>query len=137
MKNLIFLVVVALCSFVACENAPTTEKAKAEVTQAGKSAKEMFNKEPMRWKNKIEKAQKQIDEQVQELNNKWIETTSEEVKVEIDRQKRQLEGTRSILSEKLDRLGEDIGDDWEAFKENLEETLQEAEKYVSDARSEF
>lgn len=131
---LLAFAVISLFAFTACNNASSTQAAEErvkeeqkDVQEAGEDVSEAYQKESTELREDIRDAQNKIDKRLTELRAK-LNDASADAKVEINQQIERLETKRVQLASDLDRVGDKVKDGWDTFKENVKQTIKDAEE---------
>jgi DNA anti-recombination protein RmuC len=117
LKTIIPLIAVALftAGLSSCEDSKKDNQFKEEVTQMEKQIKDELN---------------ELDKRIESLKEEAKEA-SEDTKDAINEQIEKLEDMRSTLSDKLSKLGNATQEQWEAFKKDVSNTMDEVKKALA------
>lgn len=134
MKNFklsfLFLAMILSLSLVSCEDKSAAEKAQEDIEEIGESIGDAFRTEQEELRKDIKDAQSDIEERINELS-KDMESASDEAAAEIQEQINYLEKQGKKLENSLKKMGEQISDGWDAFKKDVQQTINDLENEMS------
>lgn len=135
---LLAFTLVGWLSFTSCDNTPRNNDMDNDTIEnpndniLGNQGDAMdYEEERAELREDIQQAQKDIDDRIDELKADMNDAATE-TKAEMQQKVDQLQATRAELSADLDRLGEDMGDNWESFKTSVRNTLDDLDKRLDD-----
>ena len=111
--------------FVAsCGKDPSAEKAKKEMREASDAMGDVMKKERDELKVEISDAQQQIDRRLDQMRSD-LKSAKQETKANLQKDIDRLEMKRKQLAEDLEQLEAKADTEWDQFKANVRQTIQD------------
>lgn len=109
----------------------TMDNTEDAVENAANDFADAFRSDKEEMKAEIERAREEVNEEIEELEAN-IKDASGKAKADMQEELDELKAWSNDLDQKIERLGDVAKDGWQNFKSNVNNTLQEVDKELSD-----
>jgi|AntRauTorckE5430_2_1112549.scaffolds.fasta_scaffold26393_1 ElaB/YqjD/DUF883 family membrane-anchored ribosome-binding protein len=109
----------------------TMENTEDAVEDAANDFADVFRSDKEEMKAEIERAREEVNEEIEELEAN-IENASGKAKADMQEELDELKAWSNDLGQKMEGLGDVAKDGWKDFKSNLNNTLKEVDRELSD-----
>lgn len=116
-----------LTVFTACTEKTAAEKAEDKIENTTEEIGDLFRTEQEELQHDLNEIAEDIDEKMTDLKSELAEA-SDETKAEINEQLAKLEASRKEIGQDLDRLGDQVADNWNDFKQDVNNRIDAIQK---------
>lgn len=113
------------------ESNDTMDDAEDSVENAANDFADNFRSDKEEMRAEIDRAREEVNEEIEELESN-LENASEDARAEIQKEIDELEAWSNDLDQKFQNLGNVAKDGWNDFKTNVNSTLEEIDRELSD-----
>lgn len=125
--GIIGITLMAIFTLTACEQKSKSEQVKEDLKETTETVSDIFRTEQEELRHDVEQALDRTDKKLAALQED-LASAADGTKEGINQEIEKWTERREELSKDLDHLGEDIGDGWGSFKQNVRQSLQQLEK---------
>jgi ElaB/YqjD/DUF883 family membrane-anchored ribosome-binding protein len=131
-SNLFFAILLSF-GLIACgsESNDTIDDAEDSVENAANDFADNFRSDKEEMKAEIDRAREEVNEEIEELEAN-LENASADAKAEMQKEIDELKAWSNDLDQKFQNLGNVAKDGWSDFKTNVNSTLEEIDRELSD-----